>query len=294
MNNSQVAHLWGNPDTRKRNEARGSNFWFNGDTIYSYGGHNFEGLLARIHKYKKVNYVLVASQWRHSSTTSRHHNEAMQAVRHLTKFVVADATKKPNADDVRRYRKVIAGMVETARAAKSKKKWCLENLVTVINEANLFAVTFGFKSRFALPEGFEESQAKAIADYEAKESVRNAARAERARVRAIAYEAECADKIKQWLAGEIDDLPWGIGTIYLRVKNGEAQTSHGARVPLAEAEKAIRFIFARREKGYEKGLDSVRVGDFELRSITPEIVIIGCHRLTWPILEGFRLAQGWL
>lgn len=36
MNNSQVAHLWAN---KSKTSAKGSSFYFDGSTIYSYGGH---------------------------------------------------------------------------------------------------------------------------------------------------------------------------------------------------------------------------------------------------------------
>lgn len=36
MNNSMVAHLWAN---EKQESANGSNFYFEGESIYSYGRH---------------------------------------------------------------------------------------------------------------------------------------------------------------------------------------------------------------------------------------------------------------
>lgn len=36
MNNYMVAHLWAN---EKKESARGSNFFFEGESIYSYGYH---------------------------------------------------------------------------------------------------------------------------------------------------------------------------------------------------------------------------------------------------------------
>jgi hypothetical protein len=44
MNNSMVAHLWAN---EKQESANGSNFYFEGESIYSYGRHFEVGRIVR-------------------------------------------------------------------------------------------------------------------------------------------------------------------------------------------------------------------------------------------------------
>lgn len=44
MNNSMVAHLWAN---EKQESAHGSNFYFEGESIYSYGRHFEVGRIVR-------------------------------------------------------------------------------------------------------------------------------------------------------------------------------------------------------------------------------------------------------
>lgn len=44
MNNYMVAHLWAN---EKKESARGSNFFFEGESIYSYGYHFEVGRIVR-------------------------------------------------------------------------------------------------------------------------------------------------------------------------------------------------------------------------------------------------------
>lgn len=44
MNNSMVAHLWAN---EKQESANGSNFYFEGESIYSYGRHFEAGRIVR-------------------------------------------------------------------------------------------------------------------------------------------------------------------------------------------------------------------------------------------------------
>lgn len=64
MNNSMVAHLWAN---EKQESANGSNFYFEGESIYSYGRH-FEA--GRIVRNKRGEKAYLINDGYYSSTTS--------------------------------------------------------------------------------------------------------------------------------------------------------------------------------------------------------------------------------
>lgn len=66
MNNSMVAHLWAN---EKQESAHGSNFYFEGESIYSYGRH-FE--VGRIVRNKRGEKAYLINDTYYSSTTSKH------------------------------------------------------------------------------------------------------------------------------------------------------------------------------------------------------------------------------
>ena len=66
MNNYMVAHLWAN---EKKESARGSNFFFEGESIYSYGYH-FEA--GRIVRNKRGEKAYLINSIHYSSTTSKH------------------------------------------------------------------------------------------------------------------------------------------------------------------------------------------------------------------------------
>lgn len=57
MNNYMVAHLWAN---EKKESARGSNFFFEGESIYSYGYHFEVGRIVRNKRGEKA-YCLTMS-----------------------------------------------------------------------------------------------------------------------------------------------------------------------------------------------------------------------------------------
>lgn len=66
MNNSMVAHLWAN---EKQESANGSNFYFEGESIYSYGRH-FE--VGRIVRNKRGEKAYSINDIYRSSSTSKH------------------------------------------------------------------------------------------------------------------------------------------------------------------------------------------------------------------------------
>lgn len=66
MNNSMVAHLWAN---ESQESANGSNFYFEGESIYSYGSH-FE--VGRIVRNKRGEKAYLINDIYRSSSTSKH------------------------------------------------------------------------------------------------------------------------------------------------------------------------------------------------------------------------------
>lgn len=74
MNNSMVAHLWAN---EKKEFARGSNFFFEGKSIYSYGRHFEAGRIVRNKRGEKA--YLVNNEPR-SVSTSKHLNYIYSAI----------------------------------------------------------------------------------------------------------------------------------------------------------------------------------------------------------------------
>lgn len=74
MNNSMVAHLWAN---EKQESANGSNFYFEGESIYSYG-RNFE--VGRIVRNKRGEKAYLINDIYYSSSTSKHQCRVREAI----------------------------------------------------------------------------------------------------------------------------------------------------------------------------------------------------------------------
>ena len=273
MNNKQVAHLWAN---RSQSRATGSHFYFDGDVIYSYGSH-FP--IARHYK-----GVILFTSKRYSVTTSKHIGYAHSACSHLKSFTVEDVMQDPCAADLKNYRERVESLSMTAARARDPQ-WKLQMLEREVNEANSFAETFGFKTRFAMPDNFDALKAKA------KEQSAKKAKATVARNSKI--ERYNAELVTRWLAGEQVSLPYAYSKVHLRAIGDTVETTKGAQVPLESARVTFRFINARRETGWHRNGDSHAIGQFSLDAVNAFGIVAGCHRIGWQEIESFAKSQGW-
>lgn len=280
MNNKEVAHLWAN---KSRERATGSHFYFDGDTIYSYGSH-FP--IAR--HYKGV--VLFTTE-SYSSTTAKHKGYVRQACSHLPIFYVSKVMENPSGATVKELAESVQSVCKAAARARNLGAH-LEAVERTIKEANDFCERFGFKTRFAMPDNWDELQAKAKVS-QAKE---RKAKAERL----AKQEAEAQETIGKWLAGESVTIPHYIGKVYLRSRHftGEdgvhMETSKGACVPMPEAQKTFRFVTLMRARGWHRNGDQFKVGDYQLDAVNEQGVVAGCHRIAWDEIERFAKVQGWI
>lgn len=285
MNNEQVAHLWAN---KSRTSAKGSSFYFDGDTIYSYGSH-FP--IARHYK-----GVILFTTRGYSTSTSKHIGYARSASHHLTTFYTNDPQRDPSKRDLKGYKERIADKALAAVRARSNKEWALNALNAEVAKANKFAAHFGFKTKFTVPSSIDldalKAEAAASAAREHKATAAKKAKAEK----------DAAETISKWLAGERVTIPNSVSKVYLRyaapfveqTKTPMLQTSKGAEVLLAEAEKAFRFIMLKRESGWHRNGETFKVGDFQLDEVTADYVKAGCHKIEFCEIERFAKAQGWL
>lgn len=110
MNNDQVAHLWAN---KSRQQAKGSNVFFEGNTIYSYG-HHFP--MARLYK-----GVVLYTTGSYSVTTAKHLSIVRRACSHLTVFNVDDVSAEPSKFDIASYRGFVG---TTGWTCRDERDWC--------------------------------------------------------------------------------------------------------------------------------------------------------------------------
>ena len=275
-----VAHLWAH---RAQDSARNrSNFFFEGDTIYSYGSH-FP--IARHVKTRRGRAVLFTTR-DYSHTTAGHKCIVEGACRHLTVFHVrhvCDSNRKAQFDE---YRERYVELARKYSRARSNKPWILGSLRDLVDEANRFAQFFGLRCRLSLPDDLSvmEVECRAIEKREREQKQRAEANRQR----------EAIEHLQKWVDGVTDYCP-GYGPIRLRIRGDELQTSRGARVPLAHAVKAFRIIKRLRNNGqsYERNGHTIHLGHFALDAVDAQgNVRAGCHQVEWSEIERVATIAG--
>lgn len=119
MNNREVAHFWAN---QSKPSAKGSHFFYEGDTIYSYGYHFPIARLITHPVTKKKAYLYNSA--RYSQSTTRHQGYVRSAACHLECIPATGAMlsskKQPKASELKTMAKELA--IRAARLAETEKE----------------------------------------------------------------------------------------------------------------------------------------------------------------------------
>jgi hypothetical protein len=267
-----VAHLWAHK-SQDYAKAPGGNFYFHGDTIYSYGSH----FPVAKHVTRKGKGAVLLTTRSYSVTTSGHKWMVEGACRHLTVFHVDNVESREPRKQFEEYRKRYVELARKYVNSRQNKPTVLAELQKLVEEANAFSAFFALRVRLTLPADLTDmvAECKAIEKKERERKQREEAKRQR----------EAAERLQKWVDGETDYYPAGYGqSVRLRIKGDELQTSRGARVPLPHAVKAFRVIKRLRDKGqaYERNGHTIHLGHFALDAIDAQgNVRAGCHEVAW-------------
>lgn len=276
MKNSQVAHIWANQSKPK---AKGSNFYFEGDTIYSYGPHYLAG---KIHTVKGAKVALVNST-RYSVCTSHHTSKVAGALQGLMPFLYSsDVTSIKTA-----LKESLKG-IENQFAYYLKRrvvryedyiKWSIEAIERTYNGINAFRRAIGLKSI-----GINNTKLNAVKAHLQKQYERYLvlntpemiAKREAERNKRALKKNEKA--IQDFRAGKVSKVP-GLPNQLLRINGETIETSNGASVPLETGLNLYRAIMrCDNVAGYGIGHFTVdRIEDLDLGN--DKLIVIGCHRI---------------
>lgn len=132
----EIASVWlYNPAQYGRNPQ--GNLYFDGDTIYSYGGHF--PICKRV-KNQKGDVAYLYNPAGYSNTTSRHQSMVWMALHGRNVFEVYP-NQNPN-QAIPEYQSRIDRQTLSALRARSNAKWKVETLRSTLQEANTFARFF--------------------------------------------------------------------------------------------------------------------------------------------------------
>lgn len=294
-----VAHNWAN---QTNSHGKGSNFFYEGKSIYSYG-HHFE--VGRIVETEKGNTIVLLNSNSYSVSTSKHQGYVRQACNHIESFTIPlnkDArlsfTHYNFVEFFNHYGNIV---IESSKKAQRSRKYGdlhLNDAKKAVEDWNKLKAYFpkltkGIK-KLKLPSDIEikklNDQDKLERAKERKEKQNRIKREENAWLN---YEKNYVSRIARCLLRQrrVTYIPDQGCAPQTRLID-EVETSHGARVPLDQAKRFYGVI--KRFKSNPKACtERFKVGNFHLSNLTPNGANIGCHFIAWAEMERFANVMGW-
>jgi hypothetical protein len=295
FNSSAVAHVWARQTQSEGRDARRS-IYFEGPTIYSYGYH-FP--IATIVKGKDGAPLVLFTTRDYSRTTSKHKYAARYAVNHLKKIYVFNPLGRP----VENVKYIIEGLKNDIQALKNSQRSYTkvigllssiangrDNLQAYVNYLGFFSKAFEktiiltgelkqvrrdarkMLKYYAIGDAI--TQAK-IDELRARHEAREEAREAKERAEAEARQARALQRLEGWESGEFNiNSIIELDKIYLRVKDGEIQTSKGVRVSIPRAREL-----------YYKWLECLEciegesINGYVVGKVSKWYINIGCHHI---------------
>lgn len=288
--NAQVAHVWAQ---QTKSEGKGSSFYFEGDTIYSFGGH------FPIARFVNPSTVLLTIENGWGGYTGRHIGHVVRALRglpvnvihclepatrngcHGSRILTAEVQQLNNLEDyAQRFRKAL----ESACRARSNADLYLERAAQIRAwcraYCKLYRIKFPGWVRDEIPGDLDAIRARAV---------------ERLNKEREAKRVKLARDVARWQAGELVNISEFPDTLLRLSRNGRmVETSRGAQVPVEDA-RALWAIVARcKREGRRFNALGMTIGNFGVREIESSgNVRIGCHYLQFEECARFASAQGW-
>jgi hypothetical protein len=290
FDNRQLAHVWAQ---QNQPHGSGSNFFFDGPSIYSYGRH-FE--IARFVTRKGQRCVLFTTR-SYSNSTSKHLAFARYALHgNELVFHVADIGSAAAGNARMDYEHRIAAALTSAgnRRSASLAISDTDRAQALTDEANGYAAFFGKRWRIAPPV----VNLEALRERAAAERAREAAATRKADAK---RDAEYQKALGEWRRHERDHVPYMLDKpTALRVAqsaNGPAyiETSRGASVPATCARMVWDAVQeARAINGVQFAANArPRLGSFTLDAIDAAgNVTAGCHVLPYAELHALAVRFG--
>lgn len=265
----EIAHLWAN---KIQDEARnsGGNFYFNKHTIYSYGYH-FP--IAKHIENKKGEKAILMTFRTYSNTTAKHLHEVSAAISHKN-VIMCYRPDSDHEENFANFRGKIKNELSGLSTARKPEKY-IEPAKRWYEHLKEYCEFFDVKIPKDITQLIESADSGKYKEYLIKEQARikkeNAA-IERKRIAAI------KQSVIDWQAGkEVYVLDHGT---YLRVNDGNIETSKGIKIPLPVAHRVYKQYLAKVEAGGCTGnCGDWKVLEYTVSAATKDNFVIGCHNI---------------
>lgn len=306
MRNADIAHQWAH---QRKSSGEGSNFYFEGDTIYSYGPH-FP--IAALKRGKDGQMYAIVTRESYSVTTSTHVNHVVSAIDTYTTPIIwvpgHDFTRPTFARFKERMKSMAEGVVQAIeKYDRARVHKYPEHVDETIENVLRYARFAGFKITPAVKKViafWEAGEAERKPDYE--EQLKREAKQQAALKKKVAKGVEGWREGKEPYPSEARRL----GVAHMRCvqgytfdgqlpleKNRRAlgkmvETSLGVTIPLGEIERVwplAKRLIAGKKVEIPAGL---RIDGWPVHMATSKAVQIGCHKITVYELAAFGQHAG--
>jgi hypothetical protein len=281
----EIPHLWAHQ--RAEHGRSASALSFSGPAVSSYGTE-----IGRIVTNKAGQTAYLVNMTSYSVTTAKHQSWVRSAIPHDAIVFRCENYGRGTSlinEPKELYRQALSqSALALESAAKRKRASTREadesSALGWLEQAKAVVKFYGLRYRVdeaAIQRLVKSNQA--AARRKAKEEAERQKKLER----------DNAEPLADWLAGKDVEFPWSVQKTFLRVVNGEVQTSQGVIFPLKDAKRALRFIRLMRTKGWRRNGEKFEIGGYQLDSVSETCVIAGCHHLTWEEIDRAAATQGW-
>ena len=248
--NREIPHLWVHQTQEHARNSR-KTFYFDHDTIYSYGSHFPIACWSENEQRQRAVLFTTAS---HFQTTAQHKNLVSRAIpSDVYVFTVPHVAGRlgimSHTANVRAYREKVTKLADKASRSRQHTPLRVSAALNTQTEATRYVEFFGLDTDpFEIP-GLEKLRERAT-HYREKELVRESQRQEQIdRENRRGLEKWENGGREEWRNGAAVRVPWFVGHTYLRIVSNTGstpyiETSRGAKVPLDHAVKALPLILA--------------------------------------------------
>lgn len=283
MNHSENAHQWANKG-KKQSSANSNIKYWDFKTIYSYGSHF---ILAKRIEFEGNEYIFL-NENNYSNSTSKHKSHVWNACKHLETISVPFLSN--GSFYLHQLPQIIDNLINEGLELFKKQLKAhttfthYQNGQSAINRAfrlnNLFKLGLDLDSKIDQDLRSQASEkAKLVRENFDLKQTQKREKAEKERLERREKERE---NLTNWLNNEYNGQLYNL-PVYLRFNSDKSQiqTSHGAIVPTKEA-----FILLDKLRN---GIDckGYKIGNYTLIESTLDHVKIGCHVISWNVINNF-------
>lgn len=258
MNNKQVAHLWAN---QSKASAKGSNFFFENDVIYSYGRHfPIAKIFASLIFYNSGGY---------SISTAKHQSIVRSSIDY-SKFRVIELPyiESLNLDNLVYLENKIIDLKSKFLTSRKYKEQIQNAIIKTIEDYRIYSKLLKIKPKRAILT-YDKNLYKA--EIEKQKLKAEIANNKRLALESVKRQAE----LNKFLNGDekIKTIEYRAGTNFLKIVGEKCITNNGAEVELLEVKNIISSML----KYNSKIISGQKIGNFTVNNHDETGIKIGCH-----------------